>query len=113
MSLKLLNEITHVVERLELLEEKFDITISGLYANVTTESGLYYVTINFDLTSLSDDKLERGFKVVASAYNSAGQLLSTHSNYINADNFMGFSPVSFFFGVDQVPEKIRLFPAAV
>jgi ankyrin repeat protein len=109
-------EITKLIERLELLEEKFGIAISGLYATCKYESygspPYHKIEINFDLTSLSDGKLERSFNVIASAYNSAGQLLKTDSTRIYADDFMGFSPVSITLHLDQSPEKIRLFPAA-
>jgi ankyrin repeat protein len=108
-------EITKIIERLELLEEKFGIAISGLYANYETGNPAFphIVKINFDLSSLSGGKLERSFKMLASAYNSAGQLLQTESIRIDADDFMGFSPVSItLYHLDQAPEKIRLFPAA-
>lgn len=107
-------EITKLIERLELLEEKFGIAISGLYASCKYEPyGPYHdIKINFDLTSLSGGKLERSFNVIASAYNSAGQLLQTGSTRIDADDFMGFSPVSITLHLDQVPDKIRLFPSA-
>ena len=107
-------EITKIIERFELLEEKFGIAISGLYA--TSEPArcvdrvICYIKINFDLTSLSGDKLERDFWVKASAYNSTGQLLETRSERIRANDFMGFSPVSItLYDLDHAPEKIQLF----
>jgi hypothetical protein len=109
-------EITKIIERFDLLEEKFGITISGLYATCEYEPygtpPYHEVEINFDLSSVSGGKLERNFKVISSAYNSAGQLLKTDSTRIYADDFMGFSPVSITLHLDQAPEKIRLFPAA-
>lgn len=106
-------EITKIIERLELLEEKFGVTISGLYANHKSGNPVYphIVKINFDLVSLNGGKLERSFKMIASVYNSAGQLLVTEKAYIVADDFMGFEPVSItIHEVDQAPGKIRLFP---
>ena len=107
-------EITKIIERLELLEEKFGIAISGMYANYESgdRSFPHMVNINFDLTSLSGGKLERSFHIFASVYNSMGQLLETKSIRINADDFIGFSSVSINLrDLDQAPEKIRLFPA--
>jgi hypothetical protein len=112
---KSIKEITKIIERLELLEEKFGIKISGLYANyeVGDPTFPHIVKINFDIASLSGVKLECSFKVIASFYNSADQLLLTKSTYIDANTFMGFSPISMnFFELDQAPVKIRLFPAA-
>lgn len=107
-------EITEIVERLELLEEKFGIAISGLYAtcefrDYATPS--YLVIINFDLASLSGGKLERSFVVYANAYNSAGQLLTMQRPCIDANDFMGLESFSLYLEVDLVPEKIRLYPA--
>lgn len=109
-------EITNIVERLELLEEKFGIEISGLYASCYYQSNgtppWHEVIINFDVTSLSGGVLERNLKISASAYNPTGQLLGTTSSYISIENFMGFSPISITSHLDQEPAKIRLFPAA-
>lgn len=113
-------EITDIVERLELLEEKFGIAISGLYA---TCEYIPYVTppyheviINFDVTSLGGGKLEGGsndgFKLCASAYNSEGQLLKTETTYLVYDGFMGFESKSIRAHLDQVPARIRLSPTA-
>ncbi len=109
-------EITHIIERLELLEEKFGIAISGLYASCYYRSNgtppYHQVIINFDVTSLNGEQLERSLKINASAYNSAGQLLDTSSAYINNEEFIGFGPMSILAHLDQAPERIRLFPAA-
>lgn len=108
-------EITNIVERLELLEEKFGIAISALFASCYYESygtpPYHAVTINFDVTSLSGGKLECSFKISASAYNLAGQLLGTSSTYINNEEFIGFGPESILCHLDQAPAKIRLFPS--
>ncbi len=108
-------EITNIVERLELLEEKFGIAISALYASCYYQSygtpPYHEVKINFDVTSLSGRELERSFNISASAYNAAGQLLDTSSTYINNEEFMGFGPGSILCHLDQAPAKIRLFPS--
>lgn len=111
-------EITNIIERLELLEEKFGIALSGLYAHggpgrVNGEE-VYYMEINFELTSLSG-KLEQDVWINACVYNSAGQLLQTVRDIIYAEHFTGFRPVTmclYTYGFYQPPEKIRLFPSA-
>jgi len=109
-------EITDIIERLELLEEKFGIAISGLYATSYYQSNgtppYHEVRINFDVTSLSGGAFERSFPIRASAYNAVGQLLDTSSAYIDNEKFIGFSPMSILSHLDQEPTKIRLFPAA-
>lgn len=111
-------EVTHLVERLDLLEEKLGILISGLYATVETAHRLdgdydvRYIKINFDLSSVNGGNLKRDFLITASAYNTAGQLLETTCTYINADRFMGFQSISMnLSSLIQMPEKIRLFPS--
>ncbi len=112
-------EITKVIERLELLEEKFGIAISGVYVHggpgrVNGED-VYFMDINFDLISLSGGKLKENIAINASAYNSAGQLLRTTSYTIWAEKFMGFQSVSmdlYTYCSYQAPEKVRLFPSA-
>lgn len=107
-------EITGIVERLELLEEKFGIAISGLYATCefkTWKTPHYYaIVINFDVASSTGAELDQSLSIRASAYNSAGQLLGTGSAYINKDDFLGFASMNITLDVDQAPEKIRLFP---
>ena len=110
------SEITNIVERLELLEDKFDIVISGLYASCESRPHVsppdHVVRINFDVNSAAGGELERSLKINASTYNTAGQLLSTEKAYITKENFIGFESKEMIFFVDQAPTKIRLFPAA-
>ena len=109
-------EITHIIERLELLEEKFGIAISGLYASHNDLSdktrSCHHVKVNFDVSSLSGGKLNQGLKINASAYNAAGQLLEITSAYIQSDKFLGFDSMSILATLEQEPAKIRLSPSA-
>jgi len=112
-------EITHLVERFELLEEKFGIAISGLYATCKPEFATcddepdepqpprYRIHINFDVTSLSEVQLEK-LAVNASAYNSDDQLLGEG---ISICGHQCFSSESMQFLLDQKPAKIRLYPS--
>ena len=111
-------EITKIIERFELVEEKFCIAISGLYAtgypSRVNGGSLCHVEIKFDLISLrKGGKMKRDFWVNASAYNTAGQLLEERSERICAKTFMGFQPISIDLSdLLQAPTKIRLFPLA-
>ena len=112
-------EITHLVERFELLEKKFGIAMSGLYATCKPEFAIcddeldemqpprYRILINFDVTSLSEFQLEK-IAVNAAAYNSADQLLG---EYISICGHQCFSSESMQFLLDQKPAKIRLYPS--
>ena len=108
-------EITEIIERLELLEEKFGIAISGIYASCeetpwNRPTGDYRVIVNFDISSLNGDALARSLHICASAYNSAGQLLSKQQSHIDKDDFAGFASIDITLYLDQMPERIRLFP---
>ena len=108
-------EITEIIERLELLEEKFGISISGIYASCeetpwNKPTGDYRVIVNFDISSLNGDALARSLHICASAYNSAGQLLSKQQSHIDKDDFAGFASIDITLYLDQMPERIRLFP---
>ena len=110
-------EITKIIERLELLEEKFGIAISGIYASCeetpwNRPTGDYRVIVNFDISSLNGDALARSLHICASAYNSAGQLLSKQESHIDKDDFAGFASIDITLYLDQMPERIRLFPTA-
>lgn len=111
------SEITNIVERLELLEDKFGIVISGLYASCDSRPYNippdHVVIINFDINSLAGGELERNLQINASAYNTAGQLLSTDNVFI-IKNFIGFESKKIsFMSLDQAPTKIRLFPSSL
>ncbi len=116
---ELKNEITHLVERFELLEKKFGIAISGLYATCKPEFAIcddkpdepqpprYRIQINFDVTRLSEVQLEK-LAVNAAAYDSADQLLGED---ISICGHQCFSSESMQFFLDQKPGKIRLYPS--
>lgn len=103
-------EITKIIERFDLLEEKFGITISGLYATCDHEPDEYRIQINFDVTSLSGGKLGHSLRINASAYNSAGQLLGKGT--VSTYDLHGFSSESISLDIDQEPVRIRLFPTS-
>lgn len=103
-------EITKIIERFDLLEEKFGITISGLYATCDHEPDEYTIQINFDVTSLSGGKLGDSLRINASAYNSVGQLLQ--KNDVSLYGSEGFSSESISLWTDQEPVRIRLFPTS-
>jgi len=112
---KMKQEITKNIERLELLEEKFGIAISGIYASCEATpwnrpTSDYIVSVNFDMASLNGGALGRSFKICASAYNSTGQLLGKLESYIDKEDFMGFASINITLYLDQAPEKVRLFP---
>ena len=108
-------EVTDLIERLELLEEKIGVSISGLYASMEPRIWAtppdFLVRMNFDIVSGGSMPLEDSFYLRASAYNNAGQIVGKGETYIYHKEFLGFDSRSIEMVVDQVPMKIRLFPA--
>ena len=109
------HEITSIVERLELIEEKLGISFTSIYATVQkriwSSPPDFLLRINFDILSTSGGAVEHAFHVRAVAYNEAGQAIGKGEIFVNNDSFLGFDSKSFEISADQSPVKVRLFPA--
>jgi hypothetical protein len=106
-------EITSIIERLELIEEKMGISLGGIYATIEKSSWKdkhFELCINFDILSSSGDPLENSFSIQGVAYNESGQSLGIGKQYIDCHNFFGLASESITITADQVPAKIRLYP---
>lgn len=108
-------EITSIIERLELLEEKMGVSISGLYASMELRDWAnppdFLLRLNFDITTSGETPLEDSFYLRAAAYNEAGQAVGRGDAYVYHKEFLGFDSKTIEMTADQVPAKIRLFPA--
>lgn len=107
-------EITDLVDRLELLEDKCGIRLDGVYAvcsgMVLDGKEEYSVEVNCDIVGTGAE-LERSFNLRLNAYNSAGQLLKTDTIFIHKGDFSGFQSCSIRLYCDQFPHRLRLFPS--
>jgi hypothetical protein len=106
-------EITSIIERLELIEDKMGVSLGGIYATIEKSSWKnkhFELCINFDILSSSGDPLENSFSIQGVAYNEIGQSLGIGTQYIDCDKFFGLASESITITVDQVPAKIRLYP---
>lgn len=108
-------EITSIIERLELIEEKLGISFTSIYATVQKRTWSsppdFLLRINFDILSTSGGAVEHAFHVRAVAYNEAGQAIGKGETFVDNDSFLGFDSESFEILADQSPVKVRLFPA--
>lgn len=109
------SEITEIVERLELLEEKLGISLNGLYASIEPRAWAsppdFGLCINFDVLSTGGESLSESFYIRATAYNEAGQVVGKDDVFIHNVDFSGFDSKSINMVAAQRPVKIRLFPA--
>ncbi len=109
------NEISGIVDRLELLEEKFGVTLSGIYATCGPseyQEGRYELQINYDISSTNGEGMTHELVWInANAYNALGQLLGNQQHLLQKSKFMGFESASVELIIDQIPQNIRLFPS--
>ena len=107
-------EITHLVERLELLEDKLGVRFEGLYVVCTKRTSEtpadYVVEANFDVVGMGAT-LERSFSPRLNAYNAEGQLLNTATSFIHNGNFVGIESCQVELICDMAPVRLRLFPS--
>lgn len=112
-------ELTHLVERLEILEEDFGVSIEGIYFTCRRDdANQYTVFFNFDVIATNRDRINEimaesdagEFQIQASFYNQNRQLIFTDKSYISQDEFPGFCSKSSYAKVDEIPAHIRLFP---
>lgn len=108
-------DITELVDRLEILEQRVGIEISGLLAlikiNEYNNPKNFKIQVNFDISSINGDKLNENFQICLTAYNKYAQSLGTTQEYIYNESFLGFDSKSIELTVDEIPSKLRLFPA--
>ena len=106
-------EITNLVERLELIEEKLGIRFDGLCARarkkLENSPPDYVVEVTFDVVGI-EPELKQSFKPTLSAYNNNDQLINTAETFINNEKFIGIQSCKISFDCHQHPVRLRLYP---
>ncbi|MBV2149215.1 hypothetical protein KRZ98_13135 [Sphingobium sp. AS12] len=85
-------EITHCVQRLEMLEERAGIEISGLMVSVNDEAdadGEYKVSIMGEITARGGSTIEHDVEIKINCYNSNRQVCGTSTVYFSSNDFYG------------------------
>ncbi len=115
-------EVTHLVERFEILEEKYGLEIEGFRAEFSHREGRDdgSIEIFFDLTCPAGIQLPEGktsLQFRMTIYNANNQVVDTVETSIRNDNFDGFDTISIrSSGAPAAIEdvgKIRLRPSAI
>lgn len=113
------SELTHLVERLEVLEEDFGVSLEGIYFTWSKDyENRCQVDFNFDVVATNRDRIDKvisesrveRFQIQASFYNKNAQLISTNKQDITQQEFQGFCSISSHAVMDEIPARIRLFP---
>lgn len=107
-------EITSIIERLELIEEKLGVRFDGVYGVCVKRSFEdpedFLIEVNFDVIG-TEETLKRSFSPTLSAYNLAGQLLNTETSFIHNVNFLGIQSIKIQLLCSESPVRLRLYPA--
>lgn len=115
------SELTHLVERFEVLEDDFGVLFDGIYfTGGRGYENRYQVNFNFDVVATNRDRINeimakspfQDFRIQVNFYNQNGQLVASEMNDIKHASFPGFCSVSSQATMDQIPHRIRLFPIA-
>ena len=101
-----MKDITHLIERLEVFEERMAVRLDALFAK--SENG--FLTVNFELHSRDGNLLKTDTKVVVTVYDAAGRLLAQDRNQSYVADFFGFETYSFSIQVPGQIAKIRVLP---
>lgn len=107
-------DITSIIERLELIEEKIGFRFDAIYGvriKRTWETPEdFLIEVNFDVIG-TEATLKKSFSPTLSIYNAAGQLLNTESSFIHNGNFIGIESKKIQLLCREIPVRIRLYPA--
>ena len=112
------NEITNLIERLYVFEERLSVKLTALSAWIAPASyRSYQVRITGELHSQNGTNLKQPTRVIVDVYDSSGRILGTNNGEpdflesIDPDSFFGFQT----FSIDaEIPIKavtmVRVYP---
>jgi hypothetical protein len=81
-------DITHLIERLELFEERLGIRLEGLYAEISDDC--QWVTVNGEVHALEGMKLKQDINIVGAVYDNFGRVIVRNSWQVFKEKFYGF-----------------------
>ena len=109
-------DCTHLIERLEVFEERMGLRIEALFADWDNENfcpPTSYLTINGEIHSREASKIQQNIRLVADIYDALDRLVARKDKWFDADKFFGFETFELSIGIN-VPNvaisKIRLYP---
>jgi hypothetical protein len=112
-------DVTNRVERLEALEDRFNVSIEAVSA-VYEESGVPaeypsrngYLDVYYDLHSRDGGELSQSLKITLAVYDGDGKLVALEEGWHQAENFFGVESTKLVVGLDGETQiaKIRLYP---
>lgn len=99
------------IEKMQAMEEKFGVSLEGLYAEYDdVDVDAKYLNVRGEIIAKNGSGIPEDIEIVMTAYNVNGQVISTASVYIDAENFFGISPFEFCQDIIEMPVKVRVYP---
>ncbi len=105
---KTIQDITHIIERHEDLEQRLSVRFEGLFARINDAGELY---VNGELHSTTE--WMNGIYVVVSVHDDKGRALGVGKNYFSQKHFYSMEAFSIYInlkGVSEIPSKIKVYP---
>ncbi|MDF1871828.1 hypothetical protein [Vannielia sp.] len=106
-------EVTHCVQRFEMLEERAGIEIGGLMVTVDDEpdsEGEYKVSVMAEITAAGGSSISADVEININCYNANRQLCGSVSAYLEADNFFGIETLSETVYAKAFPVELKIIP---
>lgn len=105
-------EITHCIQRFEMMEKRAGIEIKGLMATVDDEAddGEISVSLMAEIISTGTGDLSNDIEVDINCYNANGQLCGSTTHYIYTDEFPGIDTLNEVVYCKDFPTQIKLIP---
>ena len=103
------------IERLEIMEEKFGITLEGLNAQIKhwdSDSGnMPDLNIYGEIHAANGTGIEESVEIVATAFDTDGKVIVTGSVYINKEDFFALENIDIaMMDIISIPVKVRVYP---
>lgn len=105
-------EITHCVQRLEMMEDRAGIEIRGLMVSVDdeTDDGEYQVSIMGEITATNGSTIDNDIVIHFNCYNANRQVCGTSSTHLSAEEFFGLETLHDTIFSKGFPVEIKIVP---
>src|SRR4051794_23800538 len=106
-------DVTHGVERMEMLEERMGIRLQGLMATVANEmahDGTHELEVNGEIYSTSGGALDQALELQVVAQNEKGQVIGVSMIYLSEDSFAGYEALSETVYCKAFPTRVKIVP---
>lgn len=96
------------IERLEMMEEKFGISIEGVFAEFNNEHST--LEVKGEIQATNGTTIDDDIDLQVTAYNSSGKVILSTSRSFYAEDFFGVDSFSTYDDIIEKPTKIRIYP---